>query len=428
MRALVYQLIMSRPSIPSIDPQDVASKRFEANQLFTPSAPIAVAEMFASRIRQASKIVDAIGERGRHIVLYGERGVGKSSMAQIVPFLIPSGPQQVRHIRVQGFPGDNFSKIAKRVFSRMHFDADYGEGRKAYTVSEFYPAEVTIDNFLDEMRSFRESEIPIIVIDEFNEIDDEDTSIIFSNIIKALSDESVNATIIIVGVADSVLDLMERHESVQRCIEQVSMPRMSPDERKEIVETRLRKLGMAIDGDAKWTIVNLSKGLPAYVHALGKFAVFSAIEDMRMKITLADVEKAVEGVVTSSQQTLRDSYDTATRSNHAKARFRPMLTACALAKCDDSGFFMPAAVREPLASITNRSVDIADFTDMLTEFAERRGKILERTGEARAYRFRFANPAMQPYVLMRGIQSGLVDEKVKRALSSSEQGDLFASD
>lgn len=53
--------------------------------LFTPSAPIAVAEMFAGRQEQAIKIVDAIGERGRHIVLFGERGVGKSSIPLFKP-------------------------------------------------------------------------------------------------------------------------------------------------------------------------------------------------------------------------------------------------------------------------------------------------------------------------------------------------------
>jgi hypothetical protein len=124
---------------------------------------------------------------------------------------------------------------------------------------------------------------------------------------------------------------------------------------------------------------------------------------------MRDVSKAIEDVITGLQETLREAYDAATRSNHAKARFKPVLTACALARCDDSGFFMPAA--------------IADFTDMLTEFADRRGQILERTGEARAYRFRFAKPAMQPYVLMRALQAGLVGDDIQRSLASPRQAD-----
>ncbi len=51
--------------------------------------------------------------------------------------------------------------------------------------------------------------------------------------------------------------------------------------------------------------------------------------------------------------------------------------------------------------------------------------ILQRIGEQRSYRLRFRHPAMQPYVIMRGIQEGVVDERAKKALSSPEQGDLF---
>lgn len=413
----------------TLNREDVASKKFEANNLFTPSAPIAIAELFAGRSSQASKIVEAIGERGRHVILFGERGVGKSSLAQIAPFFIPKSPRLVRHIRVQAFPGDTFSVVAKRIFSQIHIEEDYGEGRKAYNAAEFYPNDVSIDNFLSEMLFFKETEIPIVVIDEFNEIDDKDTSILVANIMKALSDSPSNVvTIIIVGVADSVTDLFDRHQSIARCTEQILMPRMTVDERKDILDRRLSQLGMTIVGDAKWKIINLSKGLPAYVHALGKHAVYSSLDDLRLQVSEADVDVAIGSVLNSAQQTLRDSYDEATRSNQAKAQFRHTLTACALAKVDDAGYFMPAAIRDPLSNILKRSVEISNFQDALRDFAERRGQILERTGESRSYRFRFRDPAMQPYVIMRGIKESIVDEVARRALSSPEQADLFASD
>lgn len=409
----------------SLSAENAAAKRFEANQLFTPSAPIAVAEMFAGRQEQAGKIVDAIGERGRHVVLFGERGVGKSSMAQIIRFFIPAGPMRVRHIRVQAFPGDTFSVVAKRIFSEMHFDADLGDGEKGYTVSQFYPGEVTIDNFLIEMKEFTEAEIPVIIVDEFNELDDEDASIKFSNIMKALSDAGSHVTIFLVGVADNVTDLLERHESVERCTEQILMPRMSVSERKDVLDYRLSRLGMTIHGDGKWKIINLSKGLPAYVHALGKHATFSALSNRRLNITEADVDVAISEVIKASQQTLKDAYEDATRSNNSRALFKHVLTACALAKVDDAGFFVPAAVREPISAILKRRVDIANFQETLRDFAEKRGRILDRAGTDRSFRFRFSKPAMQPYVIMRGISEGIVDEEAKQALSSPEQPDLF---
>jgi hypothetical protein len=178
---------------------------------------------------------------------------------------------------------------------------------------------------------------------------------------KALSDSGSNVTILVVGVADSVTDLIERHQSIERCTEQIQMPRMAVDERREVLEKRLGQLGMAISGDGRWKIINLSKGLPAYVHALGKFAVFSALGEGRINVTEADVDSAINQVLQSSQQTLKDAYEAATRSNQARAQFRHVLTACALARVDDGGYFMPASVSEPLANILKRPVEIANF-------------------------------------------------------------------
>jgi Cdc6-like AAA superfamily ATPase len=413
----------------SLSEADIVAKRFEANQIFTPSAPVAIAELFAGRQKQMAQIIDAIGERGRHAILYGERGVGKSSLAQIIPFLLPRSVERVRHIRIQAFPGDAFSNVAKRVFHNIHVNGDFGEGTQTYNATEFYPDAVSIDDFLSEMRMFRENELPIIVIDEFNEIDDDRTSVLMSNIIKALSDSISKVTIVIVGVADNVGDLVKGHQSIERCTEEIPMPRMPVNERREVLDRRLSRLGMSMSGDAKWKILNLSKGLPAYVHTLGKYAVFSALQERRLFITEQDVDNAINEGLNSSQQSLKDTYEGATHSNNARAQFRHVLTACALARVDDAGFFMPAAVREPLSSILKRSVHIANFQDTLRDFAETRGQILERVGEPRSFRFRFRNPSMQPYVIMRGIKDNVIDETAKRALSSPEQPELpFSSD
>src|SRR5215469_4124269 len=119
------------------------------------------------------------------------------------------------------------------------------------------------------MQMFKENELPIIVIDEFNEIDDDYTSVLVSNNVKALSDSISKVSIVIVGVADNVSDLLKGHRSIERCTEEIPMPRMAVGERRELLDRRLARLGMQISGDARWKIINLSKGLPAYVHTLG---------------------------------------------------------------------------------------------------------------------------------------------------------------
>ncbi len=84
---------------------------------------------------------------------------------------------------------------------------------------------------------FKSSDIPILIIDEYDKLGErKKTNELMANTIKSLSDYGVNVTVILVGVADNINDLMGEHASFGRCVEQIPMPRMNTSERKEILE------------------------------------------------------------------------------------------------------------------------------------------------------------------------------------------------
>lgn len=408
---------------------DIPTKRFEVNQLFTPSTPVTMAELFAGRSNQMTRINDTIAERGRHAIIFGERGVGKTSLVQVVPFIVTGRRDRVRYCRIQAFPNDTFHTLAAKIFKRIKFRADIGEGEREYDVSQTYAGNISPDDVVTEFSNFTQNDIPIVVIDEFNEIQDAETPTLIANTIKALSDSGTNATMIIVGVADNVSHLIKEHQSIQRCTEQIPMPRMSQHELLDVLEPRLKQIGFSIDGNAKWKIIDLAKGLPAYVHGLGKHTCLHALTNGgRSGLEEADVDAAMDGVIGASQQYFKDTYESATRSNQPGNLLKQVLAACALAPTDEGGFFAASAVREPLSEILGRPVEIANFQNHLLAYIdEKRGAILRRKGEPRAYRFRFEQPAMQPYVLMRAIKENILAESAMQALSYPEQPELFAT-
>ena len=97
--AVVYQVavpleallmpLAPRPKPPKT-PSDWAALWFEATQLFTPSTPIDENDLFAGRGAEVRKMLDATQERGKHVILFGERGVGKTSLAKVFYSLFPS--------------------------------------------------------------------------------------------------------------------------------------------------------------------------------------------------------------------------------------------------------------------------------------------------------------------------------------------------
>jgi Cdc6-like AAA superfamily ATPase len=372
--------------------------------------------------------LDVVSERGRHAIIYGEPGVGKTSIAQVLRMIVPVKSSTVRYIRRPVFSSDSFSSIWLDIFRQIKFLVNVEGKSIEYSLSDLYPDGVRAIDVVRELSLFSENDIPIIVIDEYNLISDAETSRLMAETIKALSDAGVKATIFIVGISDSVSELVSGHESIIRCSEEILMPRMDPEETRDIIEGRVRRLGMTIQGDAKWKSVNLTKGLPAFAHGLGKSAVLSAIKERRLEIVENDVDHAIDDILSSSQNTLKSDYELATHSNQERARFRQILMACALAQSDEIGYFTPKQVEEPLGAILKRPTTVEYFNDNLKAFTEeKRGRVLHRQGLARIYRYRFRNPAMQPYVIMKGIKDGFLDEGAMRALSRPEQPELFSN-
>ena len=70
----------------------------------------------------------------------------------------------------------------------------------------------------------------LIVIDELDRLEDNEALTLLADTIKTLSDHAVSSTIVLVGVANSIEELIGEHQSILRNLSQVEMPRMRPDE------------------------------------------------------------------------------------------------------------------------------------------------------------------------------------------------------
>jgi energy-coupling factor transporter ATP-binding protein EcfA2 len=138
-----------------IDPGNAAALRFEIGQLFTPSTPIKLADLFAGRGPQINQPVEAVAEPGRHAILYGERGVGKTSLSQILEYLVPSGRQTIIHSRKACTPGDTFETIWRKFFRDMRFVVNSEGGLSEATVDDLYKGTVTPDDVLVKCASSR---------------------------------------------------------------------------------------------------------------------------------------------------------------------------------------------------------------------------------------------------------------------------------
>jgi Cdc6-like AAA superfamily ATPase len=381
---------------------DWIHRSLEIQSLFSPAAPINEVSLIAGRQPQIAALASAIFERGRHAILFGERGVGKTSLATTFYMMYASKTRAIPSIRKAAFPDDTYSSLWRRVFAEMQVSG--------IRVSENYAGDIGPDDVVREMSNFSLNSYPIIILDEFDKFTDIGAKKLVSHTLKALSDSgSSNATIIIVGVAEDVNVLVEEHASIARNITEIKMPRMSSDEMIQIIDQRYPKVGFELEKRSLDNIISLARGLPEYVHFLGRDAAVNAARLRRLQVGANDVDFAIRNMIKTSEQTSGDVYEKAILSNKKNNLYKQVLLACALAKNDDLGRFIPSDVLLQLESILGRPIKIANFFPHIEAFcAAERGSILEKKGAPKAYKYRFKEPKMQPYVIMKGVADDLI--------------------
>ena len=383
------------------EPEQV--ERLQAlTEAFRPAAPIDRRSLFSGRTRQLGDLFDVADQPGQHAVVYGERGVGKTSLVTVAAEVLAAA--DVLTARTTCDRSDDYESVWRKALGEVQFTVSRpgvgftGQARDVrVSAAALLADDATPHDVRRGLQSLAGERRVAVFLDEFDRLSSAEDRLLFADTIKTLSDALPRATVVLVGVADDVEQLIAEHQSIERALVQIHMPRMSHGELAEIVTGGAERARLTIAKDAVDTIARLAQGLPHYAHLLGQLSARFALEDLRTNVRLGDVNDAVGEAIEKTQQTVRETYRQATEED-GDARYREVVLACALADADEYGFFAVSDVHVP-------DVDASGYLDALAEPAH--GGLLQRRGSANP-RYRFVNPLLQPYVLMRALSEGAV--------------------
>lgn len=390
-------------------------------KVFKPTSPVKKEDLFHGRTTQIREVIDAINQVGKHVVLYGEAGVGKTSLGEILNTKL-KGIESVPIIAplINCDSSDSYSTIWQKMFDqiaeeypdiaehlvRSDKEPRSDEGQAAVVVIGGQEPSLTPRDVRKRLEPLAEHGIVYVIVDEFDKVQDRDARRLVADTIKLFSDREVPITIVLIGVAASVAGLIDDHRSIERCLAQVHMPRMPFRELVAIVEGGLSLVGMTIERDALEEIAGLSRGLPHYTHLLALNASRRACDDKKTKVSKQHVSSALKAALGQTNESIRYKYDEATYSTKKNTLHRHVLLACAVADCDEFGYFKPGDVVDPLSAMLKERFTTDRFSTHLNKFCEI--KLLYRDGGDYRWRYHFANPLMQPYVIMKGLDEGLI--------------------
>tara|TARA_R110002051_G_scaffold167780_2_gene238468 strand:+ start:2000 stop:3169 length:1170 start_codon:yes stop_codon:yes gene_type:complete len=373
--------------------------------VFSPTAPIKKEDFFYGRKAQLEKICDSINEEGQHSILYGERGVGKTSLANIMTDSITN----LYPIKVTCNRKHTFTSLWAEAFNQIQYSTTTkGIG--------FKPAEklkiIDLGKALDSnSKSFSGDILRLLtpypykflfIFDEFDNVYNANIRESFADLIKSFSDNNKNTTIVLVGIADDVDLLIGSHQSLERCLKQIKMPRMSDEESEEIIANGLAKLEITISNKIKKEIVEFASGFPHYVHLLCKFGATEIIKNNKKDFSEAYLNIAIKKGIENTNEQLKSSFRNAAIGSATSSKWQDILYACALCPSDNYNCFTKLDILNNYNTLTSKKVQGGAISYNLQQLCEiERGEVLDKIGKGINARYRFKNPMMRAFIKLK---------------------------
>ena len=312
------------------DPHDFA-RVLHAN--VSPTSPIQSQEHLYGRAKQVQQIAQALYAPGRSIFIYGDRGVGKTSLAHTVAYSHQSATNEP--VLLACSPNTTFSELMgdvnialrgpqkgsrttattiKAVIPHVPGGIEVGRTQK----EEPTPNRDALDlnsavNMLLQISEERKGENTVIVLDEFDRLTNDTERTHFADFIKQIGDQRIPVRFVFCGVAESIQKLLGAHESCFRYLESVELQRLSWEGRYEIIDTAARALGVTIDNRPRYRIAAISDGFPHYIHLICEKLFWQMFNDEAICTApnIHHYREAVAESVMGIEQHLRTTYEQA---------------------------------------------------------------------------------------------------------------------
>ncbi|HLI12816.1 MAG TPA: ATP-binding protein [Alphaproteobacteria bacterium] len=309
-------------------------KAFEEvlKQRLSPTTPIRSAEFLRGRDKKLEDIRRSLVQPGRHVFIYGERGVGKTSLAQTVAF--EHHPASRAPILLGCDPGSSFYSIAKNLCDRLE-GLGPGEHKKTRrrtamlgipSVAGVEDHEATEHGHATELRSINDAVAavalavkgyklaPVVVIDEFERIKSASERMLFADFIKQIGDQMVPLKLIFCGVGSVLGELLDAHHSCYRYLTTVPLERLGYEPRLEIIDGAAGSLGIEVENTTRYRIATISDGFPHYVHLITEKLLWQVFEYQHplKKTAAADFVAAIKEAANDVEAHLKAIYETAT--------------------------------------------------------------------------------------------------------------------
>jgi Cdc6-like AAA superfamily ATPase len=276
-------------------------ERVKLRNSFTPTQPVVDPQMFAGRRESLESLISAVEDQKSHVVLFGDRGVGKTSLLR----MLSRAAKDANYIVVYYSCGatsdftETFRAVAADIpllyhssISPISMNTEVGRS----LLDLLGPGKLTPRLIGDAAAKIVGTRV-LVVLDEFDRTESPEFRRDVAELIKTLSDVSARLHLVIGGVAADLNDLMEHIPSIRRNVAAVRIGPMPDDEVRALVDNGSRLSGVKFEPGAIDLIVSAARGSPYLTSLLSHVAGMLALDAGRLTVALDDVAQALDDVI-----------------------------------------------------------------------------------------------------------------------------------
>lgn len=263
---------------------------------FSPSQPVSDATRFDGRSKEIEAISDAIELHRSHVYIYGTRGVGKTSMALVFRSLAAQAGYRTAYVSC----GRNssidsiFRSVAATIPRRFdrYFVSSKSDRDEAESFADLVHGPLT-PQAIGELFARVVGTRLVVVLDEFDRIEDESVIKDVSEILKVLSDQNAPVSLIIVSTGEDDDRLASEHPSISRLLFKLHVQLMSADAISRTLETLSSAADIAMSREVITEIVVLARGNPYLTKLVALNAARSAVARRSRSVEIADLNEGL---------------------------------------------------------------------------------------------------------------------------------------
>jgi hypothetical protein len=399
--------------------------------VFTPTRPKKTYRDFSGRRDTIETIIQAVEEERSHVILLGEKSLGKTSLLNVVSdCATEAGYLVARMTATADMTFRHFIVLILEQFTQRIEESPVRDILQRRLGTEDLcdlidpdaeldvPAAIKIFQRLSEHQA-------IVMVDDFHRIENEELKLRLGELMGVLSDQGAWLSLLLFGRAARASEILPEAFQTLPNVTWIKLQPMNDEDAARVIARGVASVGVQFSDEVTESIVRLSQGMPSAIQWLCLLAIRNATQRYASEVEMHDLAEVVTAAVTKIDAKLSTFYDQVcgpTRGSWAD----DVLYLAVQTPADANGVFSTNSMSQIAHDVIGRPLLELPLHSALSRFTdEDSDPMLEKVWTSSGTCYRFIDPAMRAIVMLKNC--GRMPNMPEALLQSGDNVELLPS-